>query len=976
MNKIIIDKSRLATLLPVLLGVAVLVLLLSVLPQDGNAQIRAGSGYLKMLHGARDVGMQGTLSGALDHTYSFYANPAATGFMREWQWSATYTNWISDVYNASFLVAGKLSTPWSRKTRIGLGVNYLGIPEFNNTDDQATMVSGNNLLVTASIGQPLNIITRHLSIGANVKFFQSKLAGYETRSAIFDAGALLRSPRIALFRPFFDYLIFSTGISITNMGKPVTFISEETPLPRTIRGGAAVNIGAHHGLQFSIGADYREIRDEDGYFTCAAEISWRQLISLRTGYSWEDNLLGNYTFGGSIRLDDQIFDRSIAGQNNALRMDLATIQNNDYFTSPYHGTMTHQPIGPERFQLIAPAYDAIIDTDNVILTWESTNDPDLYDDCEQWICVDQDSSRLANVLTKLSKSSHSFPHDDAQSPLLVSQAISGDFFPMENLKGGDYFWCVYAYDKDNHIRFGEMKNRHIAKFHITAPDPKVIAIDFNHSEWITKDDYQGVLSFRIKNAGDRVAKNFVLSVSDSLLIHRGANTSEFANDVKSLIDAPLQPLAPREETIIDLDWRTDVHGLHQINTRIVSSKAQDEIIDSQHNEFYTIPKGYFLAKDTTIVQDQYHIIYQIPYMGKIFFDTNDATVKSKFIDDWVIEPPLAVFARRLKENRAITISLQGTIDPNSNETDLTLTDQRAAAVRDTLIKLGVQPEQIKIDPGIKLEPRKRPRNELYAKWAYDERRRVDIVADEASERIIFKPLQKTFIRKQNEPAPFTANITSFLKIQNSVISLTENNGNSAELNEPVNNSKFAKIISWDPGSNNIEKWLNNAVAYSLVLTDSLNRKFKTRPGESFLTSQITGSEKRYFIPAIFESTEAFYKFYWDDLIAAVPDLLKNLDTKIHFIGHGCATGSTEINNRLSKKRASDFQEKFKRDIGNLFPDLSDQIAKRLDQTEGKGEYEPFSIETDKSEKILIGDNETPLGRNLNRRVMILFYSSE
>ena len=38
-------------------------------------QIRAGVGYLKMLHGAREVGVHGSLTGALDYTYSFYANP-------------------------------------------------------------------------------------------------------------------------------------------------------------------------------------------------------------------------------------------------------------------------------------------------------------------------------------------------------------------------------------------------------------------------------------------------------------------------------------------------------------------------------------------------------------------------------------------------------------------------------------------------------------------------------------------------------------------------------------------------------------------------------------------------------------------------------------------------------------------------------------------------------------------------------------
>ena len=41
--------------------------------------------------------------------------------------------------------------PWSRWTRFVIGINYLGIPDFNNANEQATSVSGNNLLLTGSV---------------------------------------------------------------------------------------------------------------------------------------------------------------------------------------------------------------------------------------------------------------------------------------------------------------------------------------------------------------------------------------------------------------------------------------------------------------------------------------------------------------------------------------------------------------------------------------------------------------------------------------------------------------------------------------------------------------------------------------------------------------------------------------------------------------------------------------------------------
>ena len=84
--------------------------------------------------------------------------------------------------------------PWSRWTKFALGINYLGIPEFNNENELATPVSGNNLLVTASIGQPISILSRNLSVGTNIKYYNSKLAEFDANSLIFDLGLLYRTP--------------------------------------------------------------------------------------------------------------------------------------------------------------------------------------------------------------------------------------------------------------------------------------------------------------------------------------------------------------------------------------------------------------------------------------------------------------------------------------------------------------------------------------------------------------------------------------------------------------------------------------------------------------------------------------------------------------------------------------------------------------------------------------------------------------
>ena len=944
-------------------------------PVQNYAQIRAGSGYLKMLHGAREVGTVGTLTGALDHTYSFYANPAATGFLREWQWSATYTNWISDIYNASFLYGKNIRTPWSRWSRFAVGVNYLGIPGFKNADTEAGLVSGSNLLATASVGQPLTFLSRYLSVGASIKYFNSELAGFEASKFIYDVGLLYRSPRFSFLIPdnsLFDYMILSAGVSANNLGSAIRFVSEDTPLPRVLRGGVAVNLGRHDGFQMSLGTDYRKVRDEDGYFTLGSEFSWRQLISVRMGYTFEDNLLGHFSFGGGLRFDDLLFQNNLVGRNNALRLDLATNQNNDYFSAPYHGSVTHQPIGPEYFRLKSPAYAQQIDADSVHLTWEFTEDPDLYDSVTYYFLLDRDSTKLVKFIDLAGQFSDSALTLIYEKDFQVVQPVFENHQWVRDLRSGDYFWAILAHDKDHHVRFGEMKNQPLGKFHITAPDPRVIAIDFDYSPWITQDAYQGKLNMKIKNVGDRTAENFTITVFDSLF----ANTDSTKLTYKNLIPE----LAPNEETGIQLDWNTFSRGKHSIFTKIFKTDKPAQITNQYTDSFFTIPKGVFATEDTVILQKRSFIIYDIPYVGKVYFDSSQSAVNPKFIDNWVIEPPLDLLATRLKNNPSVKIQLQGTIDPNSAENSVALADARAAAVRDSLQALGVASSQMEIVKGERLDPRRLPRNPDDTRWVLEERRRVDITTKPDDEIKLFDPLKTTFINNDNSPVDFHSEIMGVVPIKSGQLNLKNPKKNDTQnLNSIFSEGNLQGDFKWHFETLNESEqvnWLDTTATYWIGLTDSLGRNFKSYPHESVFKSEIVGRERRYYVLAQFETTAPFYDFYWTGLLDIVPFLLENKMTRMQFVGHGCATGSDAINERLSKQRANDFEKKFLEDVGKRYPHLSDEIKQRLDPPKGYGEKVPFRIKDQSGNEILIGDNQTPLGRQLNRRVMVLIYTKK
>ncbi len=970
------------------LSISILIIILFQ-PLQAIGQVRAGMGYLKMLPGTRELGVAGTLTGALDYCYSFHANPAATGFLREWQYSASYTRWISDIYNASFLYGKRVQSLWSRQTRFALGVNYQGIPEFDSSNELTAPVAGNNLLVTTSFGQPINFISPHISIGANIKYFNSRLAQFEANSLIFDYGLLYRTNRFGFLKPgtgLFDYAILSAGVAITNTGNSIKYISEGTPLPKTLRAGIALNLGTHNGLQFNLGTDYRQIRDEDGFISFGSEINWSQFISMRMGYTFEDNILGHFTFGASLQLDDCMIKNIIPGRNSAMRFDLATNQNNDLMASPYHGSLNYFSIGPENFKLIGPSRDAKIDNDSVTLNWQDTRDPDLFDDIDYWLLVDVDSIKIAKIIEIGNRSKDElFDFLKKYDDLKVSQNTEFTYFNLNELKSGDYYWAVFSYDKDRHFRFAEMQNEPVARFRVTKPDPKIINIDFDYNAWITQDDYQGKLQVTIANFGNRTTKNFSLSIYDAANIQLADNShlnSGAAADEILLSQLTIPDIQPSDLDTIEIDWRTDRVGYHSIVAKISEMNLESttkKALHSYSSGFYTIPKGTFAADDTVVVQNLNRITYELPYVGKVFFDSNSSQVDRKFIREWIMSPPLTTFAERAANDPDLMLYLKGSADTKAGENE-SIARKRALAVRDTLNSLGVRRGQITVLSDTLLAHYRLPSNEKDLQWIQQDRKYVEIIVDVPTEEELFGPLQNSYDETTELPVSFEAKISGAVPFEKGMILLS-----SAELRDTLNLNdlnypdNFEETFDWLLSKNNNykrESWIDKKANYSLVIIDTLGRRFKIYPQNIFLKKKVIGKEKMYYVIAKFAKAKELYHFYWSNLLDRIPFLLKDDNTRMRFVGHGCAIGPEYVNQALSEKRARDFHQRFLADVKAKYPELYEEIKQRIDPPIGLGENEPLAFKSYNGDTIVLGDNETPIGRQLNRRVMVHFYTRE
>jgi outer membrane protein OmpA-like peptidoglycan-associated protein len=164
--------------------------------------------------------------------------------------------------------------------------------------------------------------------------------------------------------------------------------------------------------------------------------------------------------------------------------------------------------------------------------------------------------------------------------------------------------------------------------------------------------------------------------------------------------------------------------------------------------------------------------------------------------------------------------------------------------------------------------------------------------------------------------------------------------------------------------------------YALTLTDTLKRTFQTYPDSVYLNQTRTIRRREIFGAAKFAQVEPVYQFYWDRLMELADELAQNPKLRITFEGHACAIGTDMNNLILSQKRAQRFSQAFKDRIKAAYPDRYTSIWKRIETPVGYGEKEPLSLKLKGQRNTLLGDNETPTGRYLNRRIMVLLYTED
>ncbi len=397
-------------------------------------QMRAGAAYLKLLPGTRQQNLAGSVTAGLDQPYSLYANPAAAGILRHWQFSTSYNRWIAGLSNAS-LLTGFQFRPWqtraSDRINVAAAVSRQWLGQFDATGGSSAFIDASDWWASGTVGLPFYLSGHQVSLGATARYFQSNLASYQASALTFDFGFLYRSPRFWLKRSSDFRGIVSLGLAVNHLGKDLTFVSQATPLPRTWRAGLSANLGKHDGLQIQLLADLNQIRDEEAQWGLGAEFNnfltlwpslgkkWSRAFSLRTGYRLSDRqnsqIVSKFSVGLSFKIDDygsslRAHSGALVRNNSSVRSD-AGFLNSSVFRNVYQGTFSWHPTGPEPFEFVEsahhsfqpgePALESYWLDERVTFAWYPAHDPDLFDEVNYLVVLARERQQVQDKLTAI-----------------------------------------------------------------------------------------------------------------------------------------------------------------------------------------------------------------------------------------------------------------------------------------------------------------------------------------------------------------------------------------------------------------------------------------------------------------------------------------------------------------------------------------------------------------------------------------------
>ncbi|HEX9935218.1 MAG TPA: CARDB domain-containing protein, partial [bacterium] len=692
--------------------------------------------------------------------------------------------------------------------------------------------------------------------------------------------------------------------------------------------------------------------------------------------------LGGFTFGFGLRWENAM--TSVLGLpsrfGDAFQVDFAEASYGEVLNETYRGALIHYPISPEPFHLSDPREQRAWiqgEPHSVFLDWEKASDPDPFDEVKYFLMVDPSKPKIETAVRELEENSGSLREWTSAigQELMFTTVVAEPEYTLSVEEGGFYYWAVAAFDLAGHVRIARKGDGKVGRFIVAVPDLMARNLEFLPLQAILPAPDQGELTFNIVNQGTAASGGFVVWVQTRLLPGRHAGTA-----FQTIRSMAVSDLAFGADTTVTIPWQAVRPGWYEIRVVVDPDSAVVEYREDNNSLSVfvaTLPKGRVTVPDSVEVMVTGYDSQEVPIVPEVFFEAHSNNVDSAyFVPKGNLPALLTALAERLLEHPDIQVKLYGSIDLLSGENDPALADTRAQAVQSALVNLGILPDRLEVvqeHPQRILGRRTMPANPQDAEWIMQQDRLVSFSVPQKDEEILFQPFRFAVDTTMRDSVQFHVQFVSPAGVRRwdleSGSSILDIHKDGAAFSDSVSG-----LYSWrgtDQGKVVVAR--NRWVPYRLVLTDTLGRTFSTAVDSIFIQEKRTVRRQELFGAAKFAQVEPVYAFYWDRVMSVAEEMIKDRSLRLRFEGHACAIGPDYVNNKLSLERAQSFTKAFLDRVKSTYPLDYQDIANRTAQPIGFGEKEPLIVKIKGLGDVLLGDNRSPIGRYLNRRIAVLLY---
>jgi hypothetical protein len=261
---------------------ALLVLLPAVIFAAGDT----GASVLGERTGGRAIAMGGAYTAAGDDVESMNYNPAGVAFIQKRQAELAWNTEFPDtsVFYAAY--AQPLET-FIVEGLTGISIVYRSIPTISNPDALDPAINYYDAVVTGTYATSLwqflkTDISKDIYAGLSAKIATEQMGPYNGTYLAFDAGTVVSLADTGLK---LGLSILNAGVQLSATRSDVNETLSKSPLPLTLRAGAAykIKIDEKNNTQFS--ADYIQDFYDYSRFAVGLEHNLINIIFLRMGYN-------------------------------------------------------------------------------------------------------------------------------------------------------------------------------------------------------------------------------------------------------------------------------------------------------------------------------------------------------------------------------------------------------------------------------------------------------------------------------------------------------------------------------------------------------------------------------------------------------------------------------------------------------------------------------------------------------------------